>query len=73
MSYQLLITTTVTMYHQIEVGYGSYRRGGIAGVSSSTTTASFDTLRKADDAADLLAKDSSVTVRKLYKPVEENK
>jgi len=67
MSYQLLITTTTTKYNYIEVGYGSYRRGSIGGVASSTTTVSFDTRKEADEAADSLKGDDDVTVKKLYK------
>jgi hypothetical protein len=67
MSYQLLITTTETKHHWIEVGYGSYRQGKVAAVSSSSVTASFDTKQEACDAAEVLSKDPDVKVTKLFK------
>ena len=63
MSYQLLVTTT--KYNWIERGYGSYRRG--SATASSSTTASFDTKKEADTAAEILQKEGSVDVKKLYK------
>lgn len=62
MSFQLLITKTE--HNWIEVGYGSYRRGSVKAMS--TTTASFDTKQEADTAADILRKEGSASVQKLY-------
>jgi len=64
--YKLLITVITKDYHSIEVGYGTYRKGSLAAMASSTATATYTHKQDADKAFDVLRHTSGIEVVKLY-------